>query len=304
MIKQRTIKNAVSVTGIGLHKGNKVKLSLLPAPANTGIVFRRVDLSPAVDFPSSAEIVKDTQMCTCLINEDGFRLSTTEHLMAALSSMSVDNLIVEVDSDEIPIMDGSSLPFIYLIHEAELAEQDVARQYIKITKPIRVELGDKWAELLPYDGFKVDFEIEFGHPAISKSNQRIALDIHSESFTHEISRARTFGFVKDIEFLRNNNLALGGSMDNAIVLDEFRVLNDEGLRYDDEFVKHKILDAVGDLYMESKPILGELKAFKSGHELNNLVLRELMLQTESWELVTLGEVSGEASGVETVPVTA
>ena len=293
MIKQRTIKSPVTSTGIGLHKGEKVTLTLRPAAENTGIVFRRVDLEPVAEFISTAEIVGDTQMCTCLINEQGQRLSTTEHLMAAIASLSIDNLIVEVDSAEIPIMDGSSLPFIFLLQEAEIIEQNALRRYIKVTKPVRIDLGDKWAELRPYDGFKIDFQIEFNHPIISESAQRISMDITADNFLKQISRARTFGFMRDIEYLRNNNLALGGSMDNAIVLDEYRVLNPDGLRYDDEFVKHKILDAVGDLYMTGKPLLAEFVAFKSGHDLNNKVLVELMNNQDCWEYVTFGEESPE-----------
>ena len=289
MIKQRTIKSPVTSTGIGLHKGEKVTLTLRPAPENTGIIFRRTDLTPVAEFPSSPELVGDTQMCTCLINEQGQRLSTTEHLMAAVASLAIDNLIVEVDAAEIPIMDGSSLPFIYLMQQAEIIEQQSLRRYIKVTKPVRVEIDDKWAELRPYDGFKIDFEIEFEHPIISQSKQRISLDITADSFMKQISRARTFGFMRDIEYLRNNNLALGGSMDNAIVLDEYRVLNPDGLRYDDEFVKHKILDAVGDLYMAGTPLLAEFAAFKSGHDLNNKILVELMKHQDCWEYVTFGD---------------
>jgi UDP-3-O-[3-hydroxymyristoyl] N-acetylglucosamine deacetylase len=296
MIKQRTIKTPVTTTGIGLHKGEKVTLSLRPAAENTGIVFIRTDLTPAAEFMSNANLVGDTQMCTCLINDEGQRLSTTEHLMAALASLAIDNVIIEVDAPEIPIMDGSSLPFIYLLKEAGIEEQNALRRYIKITKPVRVELGDKWAEFRPYDGFKIDFEIEFDHPAINKSAQRIGLDITPDNFLKQISRARTFGFMRDIEYLRNNNLALGGSMDNAIVLDEYRVLNPDGLRYDDEFVKHKILDAVGDLYMEGKPLLAEFVAFKSGHDLNNRLLVELMQRTDCWEYVTFEQDAPEAIG--------
>lgn len=289
MIKQRTIKEAVTTTGIGLHKGEKVTLTLRPAAENTGIVFIRTDLEPMAEFPVSPEIVGDTQMCTCLINDQQQRLSTTEHLMAALASLAIDNLIIEVDAAEIPIMDGSSLPFIYLLQEAQVVEQNVLRRYIEIIKPVRVEIGDKWAELKPYSGFKVDFEIEFDHPVINQSKQRVSVDITADSFLKEVSRARTFGFMKDIEYLRNNNLALGGSMDNAIVLDEFRVLNPDGLRYDDEFVKHKILDAVGDLYMTGHPLLAEFSAFKSGHDLNNKVLVELMNNPDCWRYVSFAD---------------
>jgi len=303
MIKQRTIKSPVTTTGIGLHKGEKVTLTLRPAPENTGIIFRRTDLTPVAEFPSSPELVGDTQMCTCLINEQGQHLSTTEHLMAAVASLAIDNLIVEVNAAEIPIMDGSSLPFIYLMQQAEIVDQQSLRRYIKVTKPVRVEIGDKWAELRPYDGFKIDFEIEFDHPIISKSKQRISLDVTADSFLKQISRARTFGFMRDIEYLRNNNLALGGSMDNAIVLDEYRVLNPDGLRYDDEFVKHKILDAVGDLYMAGTPLLAEFAAFKSGHDLNNKVLVELMKHQDCWEYVTFGDQVPDWAG-ETAPAMA
>jgi UDP-3-O-[3-hydroxymyristoyl] N-acetylglucosamine deacetylase len=293
MIKQRTIKAPVTSTGIGLHKGEKVTLTLRPAAQNTGIIFRRVDMNPVAEFAATPELVGDTQMCTCLINEEGHRLSTTEHLMAAVASLSIDNLIVEVDAAEIPIMDGSSLPFIYLMQQAEIVEQSALRKYIKVTKPVRVDLGDKWAELRPYDGFKIDFQIEFEHPVISGSAQRISMDITADAFLKQVSRARTFGFMRDIEYLRNNNLALGGSMDNAIVLDEFRVLNPDGLRYEDEFVKHKILDAVGDLYMTGKPLLAEFVAYKSGHDLNNKVLVALMEQQDCWEYVTFEDETPE-----------
>lgn len=293
MIKQRTIKAPVTSTGIGLHKGEKVTLTLRPAEQNTGILFRRVDVEPVAEFVASPESVGDTQMCTCLINDAGQRLSTTEHLMAAIASLAIDNLIIEVDAAEIPIMDGSSLPFIYLMQQAEIVEQKALRRYIKVTKPVKVDLGDKWAELRPYDGFKIDFQIEFEHPVISGSEQRVCIDITADNFMKQVSRARTFGFMKDIEYLRNNNLALGGSMDNAIVLDEYRVLNPDGLRYEDEFVKHKVLDAVGDLYMTGKPLLAEFVAYKSGHDLNNKVLLALMEQQDCWEYVTFDEASPE-----------
>ncbi|EKE85328.1 UDP-3-O-acyl-N-acetylglucosamine deacetylase [Idiomarina xiamenensis] len=289
MIGQRTLKQAIATTGVGLHKGNKVNLTLRPAPANTGIVFRRVDLDPVVDIPASAELVKDTRMCTCLINEQNVRVSTVEHLLAAVAAMGLDNLIIEVDSHEIPIMDGSSHPFVYLLQSAGIEEQSVAKQFIRIKKPVRVEEGDKWAELLPHDGFRIDFAIDFEHPAIADTSQVMSMDFSSQRFIKDISRARTFGFMKDIEYLRANNLALGGSFDNAVVLDEFRVLNSDGLRYDDEFVKHKILDAVGDLYIGGHSIVGHLRAFKSGHALNNQLLRAVLAEQEAWEFVTYEE---------------
>lgn len=294
MIRQRTIRQPIATTGVGLHKGNKVNLVLRPAAPGTGIVFRRTDLDPAVDIKADAKLVKDTRMCTCLINDDNIRVSTVEHLLAAVAGMGIDNLIVEVDSHEIPIMDGSSHPFIYLLQQAGVQEQNKAKQFIRVKKPIRVEDGDKWAELLPHDGFRIDFEIDFQHPAIADTTQIVEMDFSSQSFIREISRARTFGFMKDIEYLRQHNLALGGSFDNAVVLDEYRVLNGEGLRYDDEFVKHKVLDAIGDLYMCGHSILGHLRAYKSGHAVNNQLLVALMEQQEAWEFVTFEEEQAEA----------
>jgi len=286
MIKQRTIAKSISSIGVGLHKGEKVTLTLRPAPDNTGIVFRRVDLNPAVDFKIRPELVGDTVMCTCLIDDNGIRLSTTEHLMAAIAGLGIDNLLVEVDAAEIPIMDGSANPFVYLLLEASVVEQKQAKKFIRIKKPVRVEDGDKWAEFRPHHGFRIDFEISFNHPVIAESRQHVRMDFSAASFIKEISRARTFGFLQDIEYLRANRLALGGSMDNAVVLDEFRVLNQDGLRYDDEFVKHKILDAIGDLYMAGYSILGEFKAFKTGHALNNQLLCAVLAEQENWEFVT------------------
>lgn len=294
MIKQRTLKEAIATTGVGLHKGNKVNLVLRPAAPDTGLVFRRTDLDPVVEIKASPELVRDTRMCTCLINDDNVRVSTVEHLLAAIAALGIDNLYIEVDSHEIPIMDGSSHPFIYLLQTAGIQEQPKAKRFVRVKQAIRVEEGDKWAELLPHDGFRIDFEIEFNHPAIADTNQVISMDFNSQNFIREISRARTFGFMKDIEVLRTNNLALGGSMDNAVVLDEFRVLNADGLRYDDEFVKHKVLDAVGDLYMGGHSILGHLRAYKSGHALNNKLLVALMEQQEAWEFVTFEEAEAKA----------
>ena len=286
MIKQRTLKDSVSAVGVGLHKGEKVKVTLRPAPANTGIVFRRVDLEPVVDIKATPEAVGETTLCTCLVNEEGVQISTVEHLLSAIAGLGIDNLVIDVDSPEIPIMDGSALPFVYLIQSVGIEELNAAKRFLRIKKPIRVEEDDKWAELVPYNGFKVDFAIDFEHPVISKTGQSMTMDLTSSSFIKEISRARTFGFMKDIEFLRSHNLALGGSLENAIVLDEYRMLNSDELRYDDEFVKHKILDAIGDLYMGGVSILGELRAFKSGHAVNNLLLREVFKQQDAWEWVT------------------
>lgn len=286
MIKQRTLKTSVSTVGVGLHKGEKVQVTLRPAPANTGIVFRRVDLDPVVDIKATPEAVGETTLCTCLVNDQQIKISTVEHLLSAVAGLGIDNLIIDVDAPEIPIMDGSALPFVYLIQSVGIESQNVAKRFLRIKKAVRVEEGDKWAELLPYEGFRVNFAIEFNHPVIANTCQTMSMDFSSCSFIKEISRARTFGFMKDIEFLRSHDLALGGSLENAIVLDEYRMLNKDELRYDDEFVKHKILDAIGDLYMGSASILGELNAFKSGHGLNNLLLREVFKQQDAWEWVT------------------
>ena len=286
MIKQRTLKDSISTVGVGLHKGEKVQVTLRPAAANTGIVFRRVDLDPVVDIKATPEAVGETTLCTCLVNEDGVQISTVEHLLSAVAGLGIDNLIIDVDSPEVPIMDGSALPFVYLIQSVGIETLNVSKRFLKITKPIRVTEADKWAELLPYEGFRVNFAIDFEHPVIAKTGQKMSMDLSSCSFIKEISRARTFGFMRDIEFLRSHNLALGGSLENAIVLDEYRMLNKDELRYDDEFVKHKILDAIGDLYMGGVSILGELNAYKSGHALNNILLREVFKQVDCWEWVT------------------
>jgi len=295
MIKQRTLKNSVSTVGVGLHKGEKVQVTLRPAPANTGIVFRRVDLDPVVDIKATPDAVGETTLCTCLVNEQSVKVSTVEHLLSALSGLGIDNLIIDVDSAEIPIMDGSALPFVYLIQSVGIETLNAPKRFIRIKKAIRVEEDGKWAELVPYEGFKVNFTIDFDHPVIATTCQTMSMDFSSSSFIKEISRARTFGFMKDIDFLRSHDLALGGSLENAIVLDEYRMLNKDDLRYDDEFVKHKILDAIGDLYMGSASILGELNAFKSGHGLNNKLLREVFKQVDSWEWVTY---EGETPPIE------
>lgn len=301
MIKQRTIKDNVSAIGVGLHKGEKVQLTLRPAQANTGIVFRRVDLDPIVDIKASPEAVGETTLCTCLVNEEGVQISTVEHLLSAVAGLGIDNLIIDINAPEIPIMDGSALPFVYLIQSVGIETSKVAKRFIRIKKTIRVEEGDKWAELAPYEGFRVNFAIDFDHPIIAKTTQSMSMDLSSNSFIKEISRARTFGFMQDIEFLRSHNLALGGSLENAIVLDEFRMLNKDELRYDDEFVKHKILDAIGDLYMGGVSILGELNAYKSGHAVNNLLLREVFKQTDSWEWVTFPDESQSPIKYQEVP---
>lgn len=290
MIKQRTIKNPVKETGIGLHKGEKVTMTLRPAPANTGIVFRRVDLTPHVDIPARANAVGDTVLCTCLSNDDGVSIQTVEHLASALAGLGIDNIIVDVDSNELPIMDGSASPFVFLLQSAGIEELNAPKRFIRIKKPVRVEEDDKWAELRPHDGFRVDFKIDFDHPVISQTRQHMVMDFDSSSYVSEVSRARTFGFMRDLEYMNSKNLALGGSMENAVALDEFRVLNPEGLRYDDEFLKHKILDAVGDLYLGGHSIIGELRAYKTGHGLNNKLLNALLAQKECWEYVTYDNV--------------
>lgn len=298
MIKQRTIKKIVSATGVGLHKGDKVKLTLRPAPENTGIIFRRVDLEPIVEFKTDPFLVGDTMMCTCLIGENDVRLSTTEHLVAAIAGLGIDNMVIDVDAPEIPIMDGSAISFVYLIQKAGIEEQAVAKRFIRIKETVRVEEGDKWAQFTPFDdGFRINFAIDFDHPAIAQSPQRLSIDISPTAFIKDISRARTFGFMKDIEYLHANNLALGGSMENAVVMDDYKVLNREGLRYDDEFVKHKILDAVGDLFMAGHNLVGEFTAYKSGHALNNKLLQALINNQDAWEYVTYEEESAAPQGL-------
>lgn len=285
MLKQRTLKTSITETGIGLHKGRKVKMSLRPAPADTGIVFRRMDINPPADIHANAKDVGDTMLCTCITNADGHSIHTVEHLASALSGLGIDNIIVEVDSHELPILDGSASPFIFLLQSAGIVELDKPKKFIKVTKTVRVEDGDKWAEFRPYNGFRVDFAIDFEHPAISQTRQHCILDFSKDSYVDEVSRARTFGFMRDLETMNSMNLALGGSMDNAVALDEFRVLNPEGLRYTDEFLKHKILDAVGDLFLGGHNLIGELVAYKTGHGLNNKLLNAILQDQTAWEFV-------------------
>lgn len=288
MIRQRTLKNTIRATGVGLHSGEKVFLTLKPAPINSGIVFRRVDLDPVVDIPANALNVGETTLSTTLV-KDHARVDTVEHLLSAMAGLGIDNAIVELSAQEVPIMDGSSGPFVFLLQSAGIAEQEAAKRFIRIKRKIEVTDGDKVASFLPYDGFKVSFEIDFDHPVFKQSVQRASLDFSSTSYVKEVSRARTFGFTKDLEYMRSKNLALGGSVKNAIVVDEYRVLNEDGLRYDDEFVKHKILDAVGDLYLLGHSLIGEFVGYKSGHGLNNLLLRELLSQQDAWEFVEFQE---------------
>lgn len=290
MIRQRTLKNSIKATGVGLHTGEKIFLNLRPAPVNTGIVFCRTDLAPNVEIKAVARDVGDTSLSTTLVQGD-VRISTIEHLLSAAAGLGIDNLYVDVSAAEVPIMDGSAGPFVFLFQSAGIAEQNAAKRFIRIKKKIEVRQGDKWARFEPFNGFKVGFQIDFKHPAFSPEHQFAELDLSATSFVKEISRARTFGFMRDIEKLRSRKLALGGNLDNAVVLDDFRILNEDGLRYEDEFVKHKILDAVGDLYLLGHSLIGSFRGHKSGHELNNMLLRELLANEDAWEEVTFEDSS-------------
>ncbi|MFQ3333638.1 MAG: UDP-3-O-[3-hydroxymyristoyl] N-acetylglucosamine deacetylase [Woeseiaceae bacterium] len=285
MFRQRTIKTTIRATGVGLHTGKKVYMTLRPGGANTGIIFRRIDIDKDIDIPAKAELVGETKLGTTLI-KDGIKVATVEHLMSALAGLGIDNIVIELSAPEVPIMDGSAGPFVFLIQSAGIEEQNAAKKFIKIKKKIRIEEDDKWAELSPFNGFKVDFEIGFNHPVFNKLDQKASIDFSSTSFLKEVSRARTFGFLKDIEKLRENNLTLGGSMDNAIVLDDFRILNEDGLRYSNEFVIHKILDAIGDSYLLGHSLIGKYAAKKSGHCLNNQLMRALIADESAWEEVS------------------
>ncbi len=290
MLKQRTLKNPIRATGVGLHSGEKVYMTLRPAPANFGIVFRRTDLDPPVDVPARADLVGDTSMASTL-SQGEVRISTVEHLLSAFAGLGIDNCIVELSAPEVPIMDGSAGPFVFLVQSAGIEELAAAKRFVRILKKVRVEQGDKWAEFEPYDGFKVAFEIEFDHPVFKRHTRRAEVDFHTTSFVKEVSRARTFGFMRDYEMLRERNLAKGGSLDNAIVVDDQRVLNEDGLRYEDEFVKHKVLDAIGDLYLLGHSLIGSFTAYKSGHGLNNTLLRKLLADRAAWEEVTFSDYS-------------
>lgn len=285
VIRQRTLKNSIRATGVGLHTGKKIFLTLRPAAANTGVIFRRVDLDEPVEIKATPDNVGDTSLSTSLVQDDT-RISTVEHLMSAIAGLGIDNVYVDISAPEVPIMDGSAGPFVFLIQSAGIVEQDAPKKFIRIKQSVTVEDGDKWARFEPFDGFKVGFSIDFEHPVFTNSNQFSELDFSTTSFVKEVSRARTFGFVRDVERLRKNELALGASMDNAIALDDYRVLNEDGLRYEDEFVKHKILDAIGDLYLLGHSLIGAFTGHKSGHALNNMLLRELLANEEAWEEVT------------------
>ncbi|WP_250478825.1 MULTISPECIES: UDP-3-O-acyl-N-acetylglucosamine deacetylase [unclassified Caballeronia] len=295
MLKQRTIKTVVKTVGIGLHSGRKVDLTLRPAPIGTGIVFSRIDLPDPVDIPASALAIGDTRLASVL-QKDGARVSTIEHLMSACAGLGIDNLYVDVTAEEIPIMDGSAASFVFLIQSAGIEEQNAPKQFIKVTKPIEVRDGDKFARLEPYFGFKLSFTIDFRHPAVDKTGQALEVDFATTSYVREIARARTFGFAHEVEMMRELGLARGGSMDNAIVLDEYRILNNDGLRYDDEFVKHKMLDAIGDLYVVGRPLLASYKAYKGGHAMNNMLLRELLANEDAYEIVTFEDTKTAPRG--------
>ncbi len=288
MIRQRTLKNTIRATGVGLHTGDKVYLTLRPAPVNTGIVFCRTDLDPVAIIHADACNVGDTTLSTTLENGD-VKVSTVEHLLSAMAGLGIDNAYVDLSAPEVPIMDGSSGPFVFLLQSAGIEEQNALKQFIRIKRKVEVRDGDKTATFLPFKGFKVGFTIDFDHPVFKGRNQTISLDFSSTSFVREVSRARTFGFMRDIEYLRERNLALGGSVENAIVVDDYKILNEDGLRYEDEFVRHKVLDAIGDLYLLGKSLIGEFKGYKSGHALNNMLLRELLKQEDAWEIVTFDD---------------
>jgi UDP-3-O-[3-hydroxymyristoyl] N-acetylglucosamine deacetylase len=285
MIKQRTLKNVVRATGVGLHTGDKVYLTMRPAAPNTGIVFRRVDLPQPIEIPADPMRVGDTPLCSCL-ERDGVRVATVEHLMSAFAGLGIDNAYVDLTAGEVPIMDGSAGPFVFLIQSAGIQEQRAAKRFVRVLRTVEARDGDKWARFEPYNGLRMDFSIAFNHPVFQSAPQRVVVDLASTSYTKEIARARTFGFMQDVENLRAAGLGLGGSLDNAVVMDDYRVLNADGLRYDDEFVKHKVLDAIGDLYLLGHPILGAFVAHKSGHALNNRLLRALLAEQANWEYVT------------------
>jgi UDP-3-O-[3-hydroxymyristoyl] N-acetylglucosamine deacetylase len=284
MVKQRTPKTVIQATGVGLHSGDKILLTLHPAPVNTGIIFRRTDLPGSPEIPASYQYVSETTLCTSLEHQ-GVRIATVEHLLSAFSGLGIDNAYIDVDGPEVPIMDGSSAPFVFLIQSAGISEQDAPKRFIRILKPLRVEDQGKYVQFLPYNGYRVSFEIEFDHPVFNDKPQKAAFDFSSTAYLKEVCRARTFGFLSDYEKLREANLAKGGSLDNAIVVDDYRILNEDGLRFDDEFVKHKVLDAVGDLYLLGSSLIGAFEGYRSGHALNNRLLRALIATEDAWEYV-------------------
>ena len=288
MVKQRTLKNPVQATGVGLHTGERVDLALRPAPANCGIVFRRVDLDPAVEIRAEAYAVHDTRLSTCM-EVNGVRVATIEHLMSAFAGLGIDNAYVDLNSAEVPIMDGSAGTFVFLLQSAGITELPAAKKFIRIKKTVEARSGDRWVRFEPFNGYKLNFTIAFAHPVFSTSKQNVTIDLGEHSYVKEVSRARTFGFMQDVEAMRAQGLALGGNLDNAIVMDEYRVINPDGLRFEDEFVKHKVLDAIGDLYLLGHPLIGAFSGHKSGHALNNALLRALLADEQAWEFVTFGK---------------
>ncbi len=289
MVKQRTLKSSVTVTGVGLHSGEKVTLTLRPGAANSGIVFRRVDVKPVCEMQARADLVYDTRLSTCM-EYNGVRVATIEHLMSAFAGLGIDNACVEMNGSEVPIMDGSAGTFIFLLQSAGIVEQSAAKKFIRIRKAVEVVDGDKWVKFEPYNGYRLTFTINFPHPVFADTKQHVVIELDENSYIREISRARTFGFMQDVEYMRSQGLALGGSLDNAIVMDDYRVLNADGLRFEDEFVKHKVLDAIGDLYLLGHPVIGAFSGFKSGHALNNALLRALLADEQAWEFVTFDNV--------------
>ena len=301
MIQQRTLKAPISASGVGLHSGERVKLTLLPAAPDTGIVFRRVDLPLPVEIPARPDLVNDTRLSSTLVNAEGVRVATIEHLMSALAGLGIDNLVVEMDGPETPIMDGSSAPFVYLLETAGIAEQAVPKRFIRLKKPLELVEGDKWVRLTPHEGFSVAMEIQFNHPVFQRIPQKICIDFAQHSYLDEVSRARTFGFMHEVEYMRANGLGLGGNLDNAIVIDDDSVLNKDGLRFGDEFVRHKILDAIGDLYIVGHPLIAAFSGFKSGHAMNNALLRQLLATPDAWEFVSFTDPHDVPSSFHRVP---
>ena len=289
MLKQRTLQSLTKAVGVGLHSGQRVELTLRPAQPDTGIVFRRVDLPQPVDIPINATAVTDTRLASTISN-GGAKVHTVEHLMSACAGLGIDNLYVDITAEEVPILDGSASSFVFLLQSAGIALQNAPKRFVRVLKPVEVREGEgeniKWARLEPHHGYKLAFEIDFHHPAVDSTGQRVVFDMDTDTYTRDIARARTFGFTRDVEMMRANGLALGGGLDNAIVMDDYKVLNSDGLRYDDEFVKHKILDAMGDLYLIGKPLLASYTAFRSGHAMNNKLLRALLDQPDAFEVVT------------------
>ena len=296
MLKQRTLKSLISASGVGLHTGQKVTMKLRPAPADSGIVFRRIDLASPLDIPARADLVGDTRLSSCLI-KDGERVSTVEHLMSALAGLGIDNAYVDLDAAEMPIMDGSASPFVLLIQQAGIEQQAAPKRFLRVTRSVEAKHGDKWARIDPYEGFKLSFSFDFKHPVIDRSTHLVSIDFAETSYLKEIARARTFGFMHEVEDLRESGLALGGGLDNAVVLDEYRVLNADGLRFADEFIRHKLLDAIGDLYLIGKPLLGAFTAHKSGHALNNQLVRALLADQSAFEVVSFDRAEDTPAGI-------